>query len=202
MAVEHLVGAYHAWASNGAANAPSWLKTLRESGISRFSQLGFPNMKQEAWRFTSVAPIAESAFELAQPARPASLPSLDALAPFLVDDEASHRLVFVNGFFAPALSMASADGVRMESLAKALTEEPELVQRHLCKYAASQNDPFCALNTAFLHEGAFVHVPARLVVDKPIQLLFIAVPAKDRPIVTHPRNLVVIDREARASVVE
>src|SRR2546422_7142639 len=69
MAVEHLVGAYHAWASNGAANAPAWLKTLRDTGISRFSELGFPNMKQEAWRFTSVAPIAEASFELAKPVR-------------------------------------------------------------------------------------------------------------------------------------
>ena len=200
MAVEHLVGAYHAWASNGAANAPAWLKTLRDTGISRFSELGFPNMKQEAWRFTSVAPIAEASFELAKPV--SALPSLDAIAPFLLDDETSQRLVFVNGFFAPSLSLLSADGVRVESLAQALVDRPEMVQAHLCKYAASQDRPFCALNTAFVREGAFVHVPAKAVVPKPIQLLFLDVPGKSQPIVMHPRNLVVIDREARASVVE
>jgi Fe-S cluster assembly protein SufD len=200
MAVEHLVGAYHAWASNGASNAPAWLKTLRDTGISRFSELGFPNMKQEAWRFTSVAPIAESAFELATPA--SALPSLDAIAPFLLDDETSHRLVFVNGFFAPSLSLVSSGGVRVESLAQALVDRPEIVQAHLCKYAVSQDRPFCALNTAFVREGAFVHVPAKATVQKPIQLLFLAVPGKTQQIVMHPRNLVVIDREARASVVE
>src|SRR6267143_2426334 len=124
MAVEHLVGAYHAWASNGASNAPAWLKTLRDTGISRFSELGFPNMKQEAWRFTSVAPIAESSFELAQPA--SALPSLDAIAPLLLDDETSHRLVFVNGFFAPSLSLVSSDGVRVESLAQAVLDRPAI----------------------------------------------------------------------------
>ncbi|HEX9248758.1 MAG TPA: SufD family Fe-S cluster assembly protein, partial [Gemmatimonadaceae bacterium] len=200
MAVEHLVGAYRAWASNGAANAPAWLKTLRDTGISRFSELGFPNMKQEAWRFTSVAPIAESSFELAQPA--SALPSLDVIAPFLLEDATSHRLVFVNGFFAPSLSLVSSDGVRVESLAQALVDRPEIVQAHLGKYAVSQDRPFCALNTAFVREGAFVHVPAKAVVQKPIQLLFLAVPGKTQQIVMHPRNLVVVDREARASVVE
>jgi len=72
--VERLVGSYHAWATNGASRVPAWLKDLREGGITRFGDLGFPNMKQEAWRFTSVAPIAEGAFELAKP--PARVPTL------------------------------------------------------------------------------------------------------------------------------
>src|SRR5437867_2541093 len=131
MAVEHLVGAYHAWASNGAANAPAWLKTLRDTGISRFSELGFPNMKQEAWRFTNVAPIAEASFELAKPV--SALPSLDAIAPFLLDDVTSHRFVFVNGFFATSLLLLYSYGVRVDSLVKALVDRPEMVQAHLCK---------------------------------------------------------------------
>jgi len=61
--VEKLVGSYRAWASNGVSRAPAWLKDLREGGIARFSDLGFPHVKQEAWRFTSVAPIAEGSFE-------------------------------------------------------------------------------------------------------------------------------------------
>src|SRR5256885_15911764 len=79
--VERLIGSYHAWAANGASRAPAWLKNLREGGLARFGDLGFPNMKQEAWRFTSVAPIAATPFELANPAAP--LPSRAGLAPFL-----------------------------------------------------------------------------------------------------------------------
>ena len=199
IAVEHLVGAYRAWASNGAASAPGWLKTIRDSGIARFSELGFPNTKQEAWRFTSIAPIAEGSFELAHPA--ARIPHLEEIRPFLVDD-AAHRLVFVNGFFQRALSTPVLDAFRLDGLALALDEQPEIVRQHLCKYAVAQDRPFCALNTAFVREGAFLHVPAKVLVAKPIQLLFIAAPAKGQQIVMHPRNLVVIDREARASVVE
>ena len=193
--VEQLVGSYRAWASNGASRAPSWLKDLREGGIARFHDLGFPNMKQEAWRFTSVAPIAEGSFELAKP--PVRVLQLDDIRPFLLF-ETGYRLVFVDGFFQPSLSTPFFDDV--QSLAHVVTHRQDLVRQHLGKYAATQDRPFSALNTAFVNEGAFVHVPAKATIAEPVQLLFLA--SGDKQVVTNPRNLVIIDREARASIVE
>src|SRR5213592_1552024 len=193
--VERLVGSYHAWATNGASRVPAWLKDLREGGITRFGDLGFPNMKQEAWRFTSVAPIAEGAFELAKP--PARVPTLDDIRPFLLL-EAGPRLVFVDGFFQRSLSTPFFDDV--QSLAHVVTHRQDLIRQHLGQYAATQDRPFSALNTAFVSDGAFVHVPAKATIAEPIQLLFLSTGGK--PVVTHPRNLVVLDREARASIVE
>jgi len=193
--VEQLVGSYRAWASNGASRAPDWLKDLREGGIARFHDLGFPNMKQEAWRFTSVAPIAEGSFELVKP--PARIPQLEDIRAFLLF-EAGYRLVFVDGFFQPSLSTPFFDDI--QSLAHVVTHRQDLVREHLGKYAATQDRPFSALNTAFVSDGAFVHVPAKATIAEPIQLLFLSTGGK--PAVTHPRNLVVIEREARASIVE
>jgi Fe-S cluster assembly protein SufD len=193
--VEQLVGSYRAWASNGASRAPDWLKDLREGGIARFHELGFPNMKQEAWRFTSVAPIAEGSFELAR--APKKVPALEDIRPFLLF-ETGHRLVFVDGFFQRSLSTPFFDDV--QSLSHVLTHRQDLVRQHLGKYAASENRPFSALNTAFVNDGALVHVPAKAAVELPIQLLFLATGGK--PVVSHPRNLIVVDREARASIVE
>ena len=200
--VERLVGAYNAWASNGAATAPAWLKDLRAGAIARFGALGFPTMKQEAWRFTSVAPIADDTFALARPATRKLVPR--DIDDYVLSGTATHRLVFVNGFFDAGLSAISGlpAGVRVESLAAALVQSPDLVRQHLGKYSAIQDRPFPALNTAFVREGAFVHVPARINVERPIELVFVTVPENGGPIVVHPRNLVVIDREAQASVVE
>jgi len=192
--VEQLVGSYRAWASNGASGAPGWLKDLREGGIARFHELGFPNMKQEAWRFTSVAPIAEGSFEQAKP--PARIPTLEDIRPFLLL-EAGYRLVFVDGFFQRSLSTPFFDDV--QSLAHVVAHRPDLVREHLGRYVATQDRAFSALNTAFVNDGAFVHVPAKATIAEPIQLLFLA---SGKPAVTHPRNLVVLEREARASIVE
>ncbi|HWC73891.1 MAG TPA: Fe-S cluster assembly protein SufD [Gemmatimonadales bacterium] len=193
--VKQLVGSYRAWASNGASGAPNWLKDLREGGIARFHELGFPNMKQEAWRFTSVAPIAEGSFELAKP--PARVPTVDEIRPFLVL-EAGYRLVFLDGFFQPSLSTPFFDDV--QSLAHVVAHRPDLVRQHLGKYASTDDRAFSALNMAFAGEGAFVHVPAKTIIEEPIQLLFLT--SDERQIVTHPRSLVVVEREGRASIVE
>src|SRR6266513_5056426 len=195
VAVERIVGAYNAWAGNGASKAPDWLREVRNGAIARFETLGFPNTKQEACRFTSVAPIAEGSFELAR--APARIPTLDEIRPFLLL-EAGYRLVFVDGFFQRSLSTPFFDDV--QSLAHVLTHRQDLVRQHLGQYAATQDRPFSALNTAFVNEGAFVHVPAKTSIPEPIQLLFLA--SGETSAVSHPRNLVVIEREARASVVE
>jgi Fe-S cluster assembly protein SufD len=199
VAVERLVEAYRAFAANGASGAPAWLKELRDGGIARFGELGFPTTKQEAWRFTSVAGLTETAFELAHPA--SRVPHLDSIQPFLLGD--GPRLVFVNGFLARSLSTPVSDGVRLDGLAQALVDTPDLVRQHLSKYAGFADRPFAALNTAFVRDGAFVYVPAKVTIEEPIQLLFLATPSNDGArLVAHPRNLIVIEREARAIVVE
>ncbi|MGH7528879.1 MAG: Fe-S cluster assembly protein SufD [Gemmatimonadales bacterium] len=206
-AVERYVAAHQAFVGNGAGRAPAWLNDLRAGGIERFADLGFPNMKQEAWRFTSVAPIAESDFELAAALPDTRHPTPVNLEPLLLGAAAPHRLVFVNGYYSPALSRVGADalppGVRVDSLARVVAADPDLVQQHLGKYADYAERPFAALNTAFVRDGAFVYVPPRATIEEPIQLLFLSLPAPNgAQVVAHPRNLVVVGREARASIVE
>jgi Fe-S cluster assembly protein SufD len=60
----HFVGAYKAFAANGASGAPPWLKEMRERAIARFAEVGFPTTRLEQWRFTNVQPISETPFEL------------------------------------------------------------------------------------------------------------------------------------------
>ena len=199
VAVERLVEAYRAFAANGASGAPAWLKDLRDGAIARFDALGFPTTKQEAWRFTSVAPLTQATFELARTPDTRQLTRAD-IEPFLLGT--GPRLVFINGFLARSLSTPLSDDVRLDGLAQALIDTPDLVRQHLSKYAAFAERPFAALNTAFVRDGAFVHVAANVILEAPIQLLFLATPVSGAQTVVHPRNLIVLEREARATVVE
>ena len=63
----HYLDEYRAFAGNGAAGAPTWLRELREHGIARFTEAGFPSTRLEQWRFTNVEPIAETPFSLTAP---------------------------------------------------------------------------------------------------------------------------------------
>src|SRR5437762_10033779 len=114
---EHYVRDFQTFASNGAAGAPAWLKEIREGAIARFAELGFPTTKQEEWRFTSVAPIAETRFS--HPAARIPHPVLSQIESLFIGT--GPRVVLVDGRYAPELSSAAGRpaGVRVESLASA-----------------------------------------------------------------------------------
>ena len=203
---QRYVADFRAFAGNGAAGAPAWLREIREGAIARFAELGFPTMKQEEWRFTSVAPIAETRFALAPPGGPPPPgPPSRAIDRFVPRGATHRRLVFVNGRHAPALSATDGlpAGVTALSLAEACRRDGELVRRHLGHYAGDARSAFTALNTAFLDDGAFVHVPPGVVWDEPLYLVFVTAPGPgSEPPVSHPRNVVVIGSGASAAVVE
>ena len=195
-----MLGQFQAFAANGASSAPAWLRRKREEAIQQFVELGFPTTKQEKWRFTSVRPITEHAFTLSADTVTLAPEQLD---PFFLPVPGGIRLVFVNGAFVERLSSTPelVDGVVIRPLSAALDEHGELVQQHLGKYAPIDDNPFAALNTAFATDGLFVHVPADTKVDQPVEVVYFTT-AGDKPIMSHPRNLVVLERGASIRLIE
>jgi Fe-S cluster assembly protein SufD len=194
--------AHRAFAGNGSGGAPAWLRELREAGMDRFATLGFPTTKQEEWRFTNVAAIVETAFVLPHAPR-SGAPSAKEIRGCEVCEAGRHLLVFVNGRYSGALSSVKGlpDGVVVGSLWDAIGTHGDLVRTHLGRLAATEGRPFAALNTAFVHDGGFVHVPAGVQMTEPVQFLYLTVPGAE-PIVSHPRSLVVAEGGARCAIVE
>ncbi|HSJ64276.1 MAG TPA: Fe-S cluster assembly protein SufD [Gemmatimonadaceae bacterium] len=192
---------FTAFAANGGAAGPAWVPSVRRSAIDRFAALGFPTPKNEDWHFTSVAPIAEREFR-AGPADSSLVQPAD-LAPFIFNRPEWPTLVFVNGRFASELSTLSTlpRGVAVRSLAQAWEQDEPLLARYLTKLATYEEQAFTALNTAFMKDGAFVHIPADVSVELPIHLLFVA-DANAAKSVLHPRSLIVADRHSKATVIE
>jgi Fe-S cluster assembly protein SufD len=111
------------------------------------------------------------------------------------------RLVFVNGRYSSRLSSRPSlpGGVRLSSLADTQTAGNELAEPHLARHAGWDANVFAALNTAFLRDGALLHLPDEASLAEPIELLFIAtVPGG----LTQPRVLVVAGAHSRATVIE
>ena len=180
---------------------PASIGKLRKAAIDRFSQLGFPTTKLEAWRFTNVAPIAATPFALADDGLSAL--SSDELDRFTFKDLAFTQLVVVNGYFAPQLSSCGAlpAGVEAGGLSEAIDRDPTLVERYLTRLAPYEDQPFTALNTAFLRDGAFLQIPANAVIEQPIHLLFVAT-THQKATVHHPRVLILAGENSQARIVE
>jgi Fe-S cluster assembly protein SufD len=171
---------------------------MRRAAMEQFVRVGFPTARDEEWRFTPVAPIAQAEFS---PAAPKSVASA-VLTPYRFGHAEWPQLVFVNGKLAPEHSRIPSlpSGVRVASLAAALADDPGVVEPHLSRYARPDVSAFAALNTAFMRDGGFVHVPAGVVLEQPVHLLFVSTPGSSGA--AHPRNLIVVERGARASIVE
>ena len=198
--IEPYLESFETFSANGGAAAPQSIRSLRLSAITRFETLGFPTTRNEDWHFTSVAPIVEG--EFAPVPSPASVVTPGQLAPFDFGAAKWTSLVFVNGRYDAALSSAGTlpAGVRVVPLAQAYAEMPRLVEQHLGSIASFDAHTFTALNTAFIHDGAVVHVAHDVEVALPIHLLFVTDGAARGA--TQPRNLIVLDARARATVIE
>lgn len=184
--------------SNRAPAQPRWLQSLRQDAFARFSETGFPTTHDEDWRFTNVAAVANTAFELAGP----ETVSKEQLEPFGASQFASH-LVFINGRFSQQLSMLAPlpNGITVGSLAAQLKNDPACHEPHLGRYLNVRLDPFAALNTALFEDGVSIEVPEGVHVEAPIYVLYVTVPGT-KPTMDHPRNLIVAGKNSQVTVVE
>src|SRR5207244_1587757 len=72
---------------------------------------------------------------------------------------------------------------------------------YLGRYARYQRETFVALNTAFMEDGAVVVVPEGCRLEEPIYLVFASI-AREMPIASHPRNLIVLRSGSEAKIVK
>jgi Fe-S cluster assembly protein SufD len=199
-ALENYAESFSGLEKSAASREPSWLRKLRQEGFARFGETGFPTLRDEDWRFTNISALAKTAFRLSRNGH--GLPTQKDIERYRVAG-ACCRLVFVDGIFAPGLSTVGKlpHGVKAGSLADAIAREPGAVEQHLGKYLNIQRDAFCALNTAFIEDGGYVHIAKGVVAEEPIHLLFVSV-ARDVSTMNHPRNLIVAEENSQATILE
>jgi Fe-S cluster assembly protein SufD len=108
----------------------------------------------------------------------------------------------MNGVAVPAVAGTGLPGgVIVSSIKSALAHDPAVLEPYLGQLAPPDGQPFTALNTGLLEDGALVWIPPDTIVEQPILLLFVSAPAGTRT-VTHSRALIVAGENSQARVVE
>ena len=198
--IDHYLETFTAFENQTRGEVPPGWEKLRQTALARFLETGFPTTRDEDWRFTNVSALARTPFRRVGN-RPSGLSPAD-LAAWKIPTSAA-QLVFVDGRLAPERSALDGlpHGVTLSGLKDQMRLHPEAVETHLGRYVDIHRDPFPALNTAFAEDGAYVHVARGTAVAAPVHLLFVST-TRDTPEMTHPRNLVVVEDEAEATVIE
>ena len=174
---------------------PEWLCALRREAASRFTAVGLPTSRDEAWRYTPLQGLLDRA--ITGTGVDAGEPGWVDVGELLLQQTRVCRLTFIDGRFAPHLSqlIPLGAGSRAGSLREALREGP----RDRLP-AIEEPDAFAAMNTALFEDGAHVHIAAEQHVPVAIELLFIASDRADT--MHHPRNRLMLDAGASATVIE
>jgi Fe-S cluster assembly protein SufD len=177
----------------------TWFNQLRASALEQAGTLQVPTTRDEEWRFTDLSPLTRL------PLRPShalsATPAMD-LTRFHVD-EATTRLVFVDGVFMPHLSSRpdrnENDSLIVTDLATAVATHASAIEPHLGRLVDFRNNLFASLNTAYLHHGALIIVPPNTEIQKPVHVLFVATQAG---VATHPRCLLIAQAGSAVTLIE
>jgi Fe-S cluster assembly protein SufD len=173
---------------------------LREDAFRRFETEGLPHRRVEEWKYTDLRALMREAKPLAGVPDVAAKARAKAALAVLPAIEA-RRIVFVDGAFVPELSdLAGLEaGLTIRSLAQALAAGDPGVIAHLGRIVPT-DDVAVALNTAFMGDGAVIHVAQGAALAQPIHLVFVNAGSESASVFA--RSLVVIEKGARAMLLE
>jgi Fe-S cluster assembly protein SufD len=176
------------------ASPLAWLNRLRAEAVDRIGALTVPTTRDEEWRFTDLSPLTKISL---QPAPRCTQLQAAEIERYILPESAA-RLVFIDGIYAPELSVTeSGKGIKVQNLAAA-TAHTAALEPQLGKHVAFHDNAFAALNTAFLHDGALIIVPQDTVLNQPLHLLFIATQSA----AIYPRCLLLAGARSAVTVVE
>jgi Fe-S cluster assembly protein SufD len=189
-----IAGLGHPTAACASPTLP-WLKALRAEAVERVGALTIPTAREEAWRFTDLSALAKQSFHPLRTTTSLHARDIERLQ----IEEATTRLVFVDGVYASRLSSVDTGGAVVGNLSAALATHAAAVKPHLGHHATFRDNLFSALNTAFLHDAAMIVVPRETAVQTPVHVLFIAT---QPDVASHPRLLLVAEAGSEVTLVE
>ena len=172
------------------------IRSLRLNAFELFKKLGFPNKKDEDWRFTNFSKIQNGYFRLS---RPSDLPN-NFESPKLLNDN-SYPIVIINGHYQPHLSKIP-NGISVFSGSDDFKSNPHSYTIDSNKRSSSKmKNPFYLLNTSLMNSGLCFEIHENIQIEKPIEIFFYTSEIDD-PIMNHPRFHFRLNKNSKATIIE
>lgn len=179
--------------------AASRLHDVRKQALARFQELGFPTTRNENWKYTSLKPLQQHEFELAEDVPDADI-TREELKPLLLPEGTSYELVFVNGRFSKKLSRFAETSIEVKTFTQAAKGQDGSLLENL-EQTAVADEALHVLNTAFAVDGTVIRVKRNTESEKPLHLLYIN-SKSDRKLMGHPRTIIHVEENSRLQVIE
>ncbi len=195
---EKLVSSFLAFELDSDINSP--IHDIRSKSIKRFEKIGFPDKKDEYWKYTPIKKILNEQLTIFKKKR--HLIEFDKVKDFFLSGIESYKIVFVDGMYDPLWSETTHEGSDICILSSVL--ESEKYSEYISKYynkLIDRDESFSLLNSSFSKEGAFIHIPKNIDLDKPIEIIHIN-SGGETSLMLQPRNLIVLEKSSKAQIIE
>jgi Fe-S cluster assembly protein SufD len=176
--------------------------TVRKNALDCFSKLGIPGRKSEEYKYVNMELTLKGDFafssSLAVTAQQTRLPDGQVEKATIVKN--AIVVVIENGVFSAKHSKLGVlpKGLIIQNISDATSLDS--FKSHYSNYSDAASDPFVALNTALASGGVFMHVAKSAVIELPIHIIHLNTCAI--PTIINARNLVVVEENAQATIVE
>lgn len=138
---------------------------LRNTASDVLKNIDFPTTRDEAWKYTRVAKIKNTTFNI----QPAEIGSADA---YLIPGLEGSRLVFVNGSYQENLSeIKEESGISVSPLSAG--KHQEWSGDYLGTILPVEGEIFNAMNTYYATDGVAIHIAKKTVAAESIQVIFV-----------------------------
>ena len=176
------------------------LHDVRTNAIKNFENKGFPSKKEEAWKYTSLNAVLKNDFTVF-PKNENAIEFAEVKKYFLHEID-TYKVVFIDGVFSSFLSSTTHDGIDVCLMSSALNKPKyKMVIDNYFNKVASKSESLTSLNTAFANEGAYINIPKRKVVDKPIEIMYFST-GSETALLVQPRNLIIVGENSHVQIIE
>ena len=167
---EKLVSSFLAFELDTDINSP--VHSIRSQSIKKFEEVGFPDKKNEFWKYTPIKKVLSEKLTIFKKKR--HLIKFDKVKDFFLGGIESYKIVLIDGVYDPLWSSTTHEGVDICILSSILENEKysDLISKYYNKLS-DKNESFSLLNSSFSKEGAFVHIPKNIELEKPIEIIHI-----------------------------
>ncbi|MBK8884423.1 MAG: Fe-S cluster assembly protein SufD [Bacteroidales bacterium] len=191
---------YHDNIDKISDNSAPYLNSFREEAFGRFSELGIPTKKDEAYKYTNLSLFFDHDYASYFIPDAADFEKAEEFRCDISDMD-THGIVLLNGFY-PTINeklRQLPSGVWIGSLNAAAKKFPEIIEKHYGKYAHTDTDGLVHLNTAMASDGIFVYVPEGVILSKPVQVVNLVQAEVDS--FSQHRNLIIVEKRAEFSII-
>jgi len=169
--------------------------STRHKHMLYFEKNGFPTTKSEEWKYTNLLPVIKNKYLL--DATKSNI-SDDISKNYLLSKSNTYKLVFENGHLCQKKSTLHNTPFTINSLNDKLNSE--IVKKYWGSCLKNNEDSLVSLNTGLSSYGAFIHVPKNIIIDKPIEILYLV--KNDSNLFTQPKTLIVAEEGGEVTICE